>query len=95
MASIDKDGTAADGTAAVVAMAGKGEQPGGVVAENVQVTATIVAIDAGKRTATLRFEDGSTQTIPVRDDLDLSKRKIGEQVVFRVTEMVAIWTAKP
>ena len=54
-----------------------------------------MAIDPGKRTATLRFEDGSTKTFPVRDDIDLSLRKVGEKVVFLVTEMIAISVEKP
>jgi hypothetical protein len=84
-----------DGSAAVVALAPKGAQPGGVAAETTQVTAKVAAIDSAKRTATLRFEDGSTKTFPVRSDVDLSKRKVGEQVVFRVTEMIAISVGKP
>ena len=55
----------------------------------------MVAIDRTKRTATLRFEDGRTKTFPVRDDIDLSRRKVGEKVVFLVTEMVAISVDKP
>jgi hypothetical protein len=60
-----------------------------------QVTATVVAIDRSNRTATLRFEDGSTETFPVRNDIDLNRHKTGERVVFRVTEMIAISVEKP
>ena len=91
----DKPAFSEDGAAAVVARAPKSGQPGGLAAETIQVTGTIVAIDLDKRTATLQFEDGSTETYPVRADLDLSRRKVGEQVVFRVTEMIAIWVEKP
>jgi len=84
-----------DEAAALVALAPKGAKPGGVVAEAVQVTGTITAIDAGKRTATLKFEDGSTKTLPVRRDVDLSQRKAGDKVTFRVTEMIAISVEKP
>ena len=59
------------------------------------MTAKVIAIDLEKRTATLRFEDGNTETFPVRADVDLSRHKVGEQVVFRVTEMIAIWVEKP
>jgi len=31
----------------------------------------------------------------VRDDIDLSQRKVGEKVVFQVTEMIAISVKKP
>ena len=90
-----EEGTAApEGAAAVVALAPKGAQPGGVVAETVQVTATVKAIDTTNRTATLQFEDGSTETFPVRDDIDLGKRRVGEKVVFQVTEIIAISVEK-
>ena len=93
---LDEEGAAApDGAAAMVALAPKGAQPGGLVAEAVQVTATVTAIDPAKRTATLRFEDGRAKTFPVRDDIDLSQRKIGEKVVFLVTEMIALSVEKP
>jgi hypothetical protein len=96
VAYLDKGGAASDdGTTAVVALAPKGAQPGGSTVETTQMTAKVIAIDAKKRTARLRFEDGSTQTLPVRDDIDLNKRKVGEQVVFRITEMMAISVEKP
>lgn len=83
-----------DAGAALVALAPKGAKPGGLVAEAVQVTGTITAIDTAKRTATLRFEDGSTKTFPVRSDVNLSQRKVGDKVTFRVTEMIAITVQK-
>ena len=84
-----------DGSSALVALAPKGAQPGGLVAETTQITGTVTAIDPKEHTATLQFEDGSTKTFPVRSDVDLSKRKTGEKVVFRVTEMIAISVEKP
>ena len=91
----DKASPSGEGAAAVVARAPKGDQPGGLAAETIQVTAKVAAIDLEKRTATLRFEDGSTETFPVRADVDLSRHKVGEQLVFRVTEMIAIRVDKP
>ena len=86
-----EDGASApDGSAAMVALAPKGAQPGGVMAQTTRVTGIIKAIDPVNRTATLQFEDGSTETFPVRDDIDLSQRKVGEKVVFQLTEMIAI-----
>ncbi|MFN0068472.1 MAG: hypothetical protein ACKVYV_12650, partial [Limisphaerales bacterium] len=86
---------AADGAADVVALAPKGARPGGIVAGVVQVTGTVTALDPQKRTATLRFEDGATRTFPVRPDLDLGRYKVGDRVVFQVTEMVAVSVEKP
>jgi hypothetical protein len=74
----------------VVALAPKGAKPGGVAAQTTQVIGTVMAIDRTERTATLRFEDGETKTFPVRGDIDLSRHKVGDRVVFRHTEMVAI-----
>ena len=91
----DTAASSREGTASVVARAPKGDQPGGLVAETTQLTAKVIAIDSQKRTATLEFEDGIIQTFPVRADVDLSRHKVGEQLVFRLTEMIAIWVEKP
>jgi hypothetical protein len=39
--------------------------------------------------------DGTTKTIPVRKDVDLTKYAAGDEVVFRVTEAMAISVEKP
>lgn len=91
----DAGASVPDGYAAGVALAPKGAQPGGIVAETVQITATVTAIDQTSRKATLRFEDGSVKTFPVRDDIDLSQHAVGEKVVFVVTEIVALSVEKP
>lgn len=70
------------------------KKPAAIAAETTTVTADVVAIDQEKRTATLKFSDGETKTVSVRDDVDLSQHKVGEQVVFQMTEMVAINVVK-
>ena len=84
-----------DKLAALVALSPKGGKPGGLVAETAQITGTILAIDPANHTATLQLEDGSTKTFPVSKDVDLLKRYVGEQVVFRFTKMMAISVEKP
>ncbi len=91
----DKAASSGEGEAAVVARAPKGGQPGGLAAETIQMTGKVIAINLEKHTATLQFEDGDTETFSIRPDVDLSRHKVGERVVFRVTEMVAIWVEKP
>jgi hypothetical protein len=54
----------------------------------------VVAIDEAMRTARLKFDDGSSKTFPVRADIDLSRHQVGEEVVFQITEMIAI-TVEP
>jgi Cu/Ag efflux protein CusF len=84
-----------DGGAQVVALAPKGAKPGAIMAETTQVTAKVTAIDAAQHKATLQFEDGSTRTVAVRPDVDLSKRKVGDKVVLRITGALAIRVVKP
>jgi hypothetical protein len=73
VASLDKEGaTSGDGTAAVVALPPKGSEPGSLAAGTTQMTAKVIAFDLEKRTATLRFEDGQTETLPIRNDVDLN-----------------------
>jgi len=85
----------AAGSAAVVILAPKGAKPGALVAETQQYTARITAINLKKRQATLLFPDGTTRTFTVRQDVDLSQRKVGEDVAFQVTVATAISVKKP
>ncbi len=86
---------AAEGEAALVALAPKGAKPGGLMANTVQVIAKVKAINLKDRKATLEFPDGSTKTVEVRKDVDLTQRQVGEEVVIRCTEAVAISVEKP
>jgi Spy/CpxP family protein refolding chaperone len=83
------------GGAQWVGIAPKGAKPAGVLAQTTQVTAKVVAIDTAQRKATLQFADGSTRTVAVRADVDLSKRKVGDQVAIRVTQALAVQVKKP
>ena len=89
------DETPTDGGAQLVALAPKGAKPGAIMAETTRITAKVAAIDTEHRKATLQFEDGSRRTVPVRDDVDLGKRKVGDTVVIRITESLAIQVARP
>jgi len=79
----------------LVLAAPKGAKPAALVAETQQYTATITAIDLKRRRATLRFPDGSTRTFIVRKDVDLTERKVGEEVVFRVATAMAVSIETP
>jgi len=84
-----------DGDAALVALAPNGAKPGGFMANTTQVVAKVTAIDHKHRKATLRFPDGTTRTVAVRKDVDLTQRQVGEEVVIRATEALAISVEKP
>ncbi len=84
-----------DHEAAAVALAPVGAKPGVLMANTVEVTAKLEALDLEHRQATLRFPDGTAKTFKVRKDVDLTQRKIGDEVVFRATEALAISVQKP
>jgi translation elongation factor P/translation initiation factor 5A len=85
----------AQGAAGVVALAPVGAKPGAFVADTAQVKARVTAIDLKKHKATLLFPDGSTKKVAVRKDVDLTQRSVGEEVVIRTTETLAITVEKP
>lgn len=84
-----------DAGASLVALAPKGAKPGGFMADTVQITARITAIDLKKHKATLQFPDGTAHTVAVRKDVDLTRRHVGEQVVIRSTGAIALSVEKP
>lgn len=84
-----------DGGVLLSGTAPKGSKPGAYAANSESVTATVSAIDLEKRKATLLFPDGKKETFPVRPDVDLTKRKVGDKVVIEVTGIAAIVMKKP
>ncbi len=86
---------AGDSQASMVALAPKGAKPGVLMADTVEVIATVKAIDLKRHRATLQFPDGKSKTVAVRPDVDLTKVKLGEEVVILTTEAMAIVVEKP
>ena len=84
-----------DGAAAAVALAPVGAKPGALMANTVEVTAKVKSIDVKNQKATLLFPDGTSKTFKVRKDVDLTKQTVGDDVVIRTTEAVAISVEKP
>lgn len=72
-----------------------GKKPGVSMATTEQLVATVTRINTRTRRATLTFADGSTKTVRVRDDIDLSKHKVGDRVVIRVTDAYALKVESP
>ncbi len=79
-----------DGTVVAGGRAREGAQPGGAVVATTKVTAKIKTLDAEARMATLTFPDGKEETFDVRPDVDMTKYKVGQSVVFLVTELLAL-----
>lgn len=75
---------------AVFGSAKEGEKPAVVAADNVTLVATISAIDVENNTVTLTGKEGNTKTLTPRDPANLAKVKVGDQVMFSYTRVLAI-----
>jgi len=86
---------AAQGQSALMARAPEGAKPGALMANTVQLVAKVTAIDLKHHKATLQFPDGTSKTVAVRKDVDLTQRQVGEEVVIRCTQALAVSVEKP
>lgn len=78
-----------------VSISPEGNKPGVGITTKGQTAATITKIDTRSRKVTLQFADGSSEKIKVRDDVDLTKRKVGEKVLIQLKEAFAVEMKKP
>jgi hypothetical protein len=80
----------------VVASSAKGEKPAGVAVEAVDVAASAEAIDKKKRTVTLKLPDGKKVTRKVDKSVEaFDTLKVGDSIIARHTEAIAISVEKP
>ena len=64
--------------------------PGAVAEQKATVLVTIVDVDAGNGSVTIKGPDGSTEKVKVRDSRVLKHLKAGEELVVTVTRATAI-----
>ncbi len=83
------------GAGQVVKLAPRGGKSGIIVAESIEATAKIVAIDGHNHTVTLEFLDGRTREVDVAKERDLSDVALGDSVRVVLTDAVAISVVKP
>jgi ribosomal 50S subunit-recycling heat shock protein len=82
--------------AKAVELAPKGQKPGGMVAETTEITANVEAIDYQTRSIALKGPLGNTRIFKVSDAVErFNEIKVGDQVVIRVTEALALSVVKP
>jgi len=82
--------------AAMVEVAPKGKKPAGIVVNTTEVTATVEAIDYQNRTVTLKGPSGKMATMNVDPRVKKFKQvKVGDELVVRYTEAIAIKVQKP
>jgi len=90
--TVKKAGSATPGASATegVASSKPGETPAGVVARQINVTATITAIDKKAQTVTIKGPEGNTETVKARDPKNLEKVKVGDLVEITYTQALAL-----
>ena len=79
---------------AAIARAPEGNKPEVVVAGNQVTTATVTAINAEARTATLQFADGSSREVNVRPDIELKAEQVGREVIFETSQFLMLKVEK-
>jgi ABC-type Fe3+-hydroxamate transport system substrate-binding protein len=67
-----------------------GKKPGGVLASEITITATIEAIDKKTNKVTAKGPDGNSFTVKAQDPKNLDLIKVGDNVEITYTEAVAI-----
>ncbi|MCP4690367.1 MAG: hypothetical protein GY859_20100, partial [Desulfobacterales bacterium] len=95
LAAIQSDASPSVSSGEVIRLAPEGEKPGGVIADVLEITATVEQIDWKNRTVTLKGPLGKVQTYDVDDSVkNLDKVKMGDTVLLRYTEAIAISVTK-
>lgn len=86
----------AAGEIQTVRVAPRGAKPGVVVSDITEVTAKVEALDYAKRAITLKGPQGNVRTISVDESVKrFDNIKVGDEVVLRITDAVAIAVEKP
>jgi Cu/Ag efflux protein CusF len=79
-----------------IQLAPKGAKPGVLMTDTFEVIAKVEAIDYKKRTVTLKGPEGNLKTVPVDKSVKNFKNvKVGDNVVMKITEAMALYVEKP
>jgi hypothetical protein len=94
---VRKAGAPPQATEAVaVELAPKGQKPAGLAVETTELTATVENINYDLRLVTLRGPAGNARTLKVAPRVEsLRQVKVGDELVVRHTEALAITVLKP
>ncbi len=82
------------GERSAIVRAKPGEMPGGMVAQQSTVTATVTAIDKKKGTISLKGPEGKTVVAKAEDPKNLDKVKVRDELLITYTEALAISVEK-
>jgi hypothetical protein len=80
---------------ATVVGARLGAKPGVASLDTLDFTAKVLAIDFWKHQVTLQTADGRTKPVPVGEFVNLADFNVGDEVVVRLTQALAVLVEKP
>jgi hypothetical protein len=94
---VRKSGSTTPGVSVKEGQAGSkpGENPAGVIAREVTVTATIDAIDKKANTVTIKGPEGNAETIKVKNPKNLEGVKVGDLVDITYAQALVVALDKP
>jgi hypothetical protein len=72
-----------------------GAKPGVVSLDTLNFTATVLAIDPWRHQVTLQTADGRTKPVQVGEFVNLADFNVGDHVVVRLTQALAVLVEKP
>ena len=79
-----------------VSVAPRGQKPKAVTVDTVEISAKVEKVDYKKRLITLKGPEGNTRTVKVDPRVKrLSEVKVGDDIVLRYTEAMAIEVVAP
>ncbi|MGA2410856.1 MAG: hypothetical protein ABSG46_10780, partial [Candidatus Binataceae bacterium] len=67
-----------------------GQKPGAAFVRQLQVVATVDAVNKAERTIVIKGPDGAEETVKAHHSSDLKHIKVGDQIVITLTDAVAI-----
>ncbi len=89
--SIKKGGTASSSAGRTVKLAPKGDVPGGMVVNMVQIAGVVESIDYGSRLVSVRGPEGRLLNFTASDDVqDLEQFRTGDVISVEYTESLAM-----
>lgn len=79
----------------VVVRSKEGERPGMMVADTIEISATVLRVDSVNRQITVQGPAGNTRVLRVAPQVNLADITVGNLINLQVTESVALWVEKP
>jgi hypothetical protein len=72
-----------------------GENLGGIIMNAININAKVLDVDRESRRVLLQYTPTRTRSVKVRPEVDLSQVSVGDTILVRGTQSIAIMVANP